>query len=298
VVLPRFSVDLQASGSWYGYASLARGARSGGINTLAGLDEEERTFHPEYNWTSELGLRFQGHAAIQAWQATVYRIDWRNTQIIGVATTPGVSSLITRNTAGVTTHGLETQLQIRIGRAWTGRAAFSWTQPRFVSGSDDAGSRAFCGLTGQPPSSTFCEFGAPRSTSNGNIQLVPYLDGNLLSRVPRRSLTLGLQSKAWALAQGWQLNVGGQFAWQDSVYERPINGARYGGRRLLGLRAGLERQAWRLELWGTNLTDERYVRVASGRGGAFYPSLPRPIDLLYGEGRRIGLTVTRDLSAP
>jgi iron complex outermembrane receptor protein len=291
VLLPRLSVELQPSESWYGYVSLARGARSGGINALSSLSEEERGYDPEYNWTSELGIRYRGTGLVSSLQSTIYRIDWTNTQITGVAATPGVSTLITRNTAGITTHGIETQLTLRLGRHFNGSASFSWTDPRFDVGSDDAGSRAFCGLTVAPPSSTFCTFGPSRENDDGNPLLVPYLDDNRGARAPSRMFNIGLQASPRTIAGNWQLGAEANFGYQDSVYERPINGAMYGSRTLLAARAFLERGNWNIALWGTNLTDDSFARVASSRGGAFYPSLPRPIDLLYNEGRRVGLTV-------
>ncbi|MEO6186476.1 MAG: TonB-dependent receptor, partial [Steroidobacteraceae bacterium] len=296
-VTPRFSIDHRLGDAWYGYASIARGARSGGINTQPALDAGEQGFDPEYNWTSEISLRYRGETVIQAWQATVYRIDWHNTQILGVATTPGISTLVTRNTAGLTTHGVETRLQLRMGSVWSSVIAFSWTDPRFNSGSDDPGSRVFCGLAVQPPASTFCAYGPPRTDSNGSLQRVPYLDGNQGARTPHISWNLALRARPVTLADNWQLGGEAAFGWQGNVYERPINGAYYGARGLLSTRISLGRGAWRAELWGTNLTNDRYVRAAASRGGPFYPSLPRPIDLLSSEGRRIGLSLEWQLQA-
>ena len=47
-----------------------------------------------------------------------------------------------------------------------------------------------------------------------------------------------------------------------------------------------------MTLWGSNLAGASYISAASSRGNVFYPATPRPLDLLYGEGRRIGLVVT------
>lgn len=295
VLLPRVSVDFRPTEAWYGYASLARGARSGGINTLPELNEAERGFEPEYNWTSELGVRYRGTGLIAGWQTTLYRIDWDNTQITGVSTTPGVSNLITSNTAGLTTHGLESQLLLQFGQNWAASTSFSWTDPRFNKGSDDPGSRAFCGLTVMPPSSTFCAFGPSRADANGNLLLVPYLDDNRAARAPRTMFHIGLQARPRTIVGEWMLGAEATLGYQDEVYERPINGAMYGARTLLGARGTLQGGNWNIELWGTNLTNDRHIRAASSRGGAFYPSLPRPIDLLHNEGRRVGLTVSLDL---
>jgi iron complex outermembrane recepter protein len=289
---PRFALDFRPAATWYAYGSIARGARSGGTNTTPGLIEEEQQYDPEYNWTTELGLRHQAEGFLEAWQATIYQIDWRDTQILGLSTSPGVNGLVIHNTAGLTTQGLEAQVQLRLGSTLRSRLNYSHTNPRFDQGSDDAGSRAFCGLTKQPPSSNFCAYGPPRTPSNGMVALVPYLDGNLASRTPRDSWYVSLEAMPRIITGGWQLSGDVSFTYQDNVFERPINGASYGAREQLGARLVLQRGGWRAELWGSNLGDDSYIRAASSRGGVFYPSLPRPLDLLYGEGRRVGLTVS------
>jgi iron complex outermembrane recepter protein len=295
--LPRFSVDMRFDHAWYGWASLARGARSGGVNTIPGLDESEQGYEPEHNWTGELGLRFGGGVLVESWQLTLYRIDWTNTQITGVATTPGIGNLIVTNTAGLTTHGVESQLNLRFNDTWTSSIAASWTNPRFDRGSDDAGSRVFCGLTLQPPGSSFCDYGPPRTENNGTLGLVPYLDDNHAARTPRHSLGIGVRAMPRVNVLGWRLGAEASFAWQDDMFERPINGASYGSRQLLSARAMLERGPWHLELWGSNLTNDNYVRAAGSRGNVFYPSSPRPLDLLYPDGRRLGLALRLDLGA-
>jgi iron complex outermembrane recepter protein len=293
VVTPRVALDISPATNWYAYASVARGARAGGVNTTPGLVEQERQYDPEYNWTTELGVRFQPGSLVEAWQATLYRIDWQGTQIMGVAASPGVNSIITRNTAGLTTHGLEAQVHLRFGEQVRSSIAYSHTEPRFDQGSDDAGSATFCGLTTKPPGSNLCQYGPPRTPSN--VALVPYLDGNLNARTPRNSWAVTLQALPHAIRGEWQLGADATFSYQDNVYARAINGVSYGARELLSARIILQRGRWRTELWGRNLTAGSYVRAVASRGQAFYPSLPRPLDLLYGDGRRVGLTVSLDL---
>jgi outer membrane receptor protein involved in Fe transport len=78
---------------------------------------------------------------------------------------------------------------------------------------------------------------------------------------------------------------------QDRVYDRSIDGAWFGARTLLDARLGWFHGPWSVELWGRNLTNSQYVRTLAGRGASFYRSSPRPLDLIAGEGRRVGVTV-------
>lgn len=298
VLTPRVSIDRRFSETWYGYASLARGARSGGINTLPDLLPEEQAYDPEHNWTAELGVRYAGSGAVMAWRSTLYYIDWRDTQIAGVSATPLVSSIITRNTAGIRTPGIETQLDLRAGPLLLAHLGYSGTDPRFVTGSDDAGSRVFCGLTAQPAASNLCDYGPPRTPNNGFIPLVPYIDDRFPGRTPRHSATASLHLLPVAIGPAWTLAASLSFAWQQDVFERSINGVHYGERGLLGASIVLRHRAWQFTGWGTNLTDDRYIRAAASRGGQFYPFLPRPLDFLHGEGRRVGLSVALDIAPP
>jgi len=290
-ITPRLSVDFSPRESVFLYASAAKGSRSGGINPIPGLQDSEQQFEPEYNWTYELGSRYRD--PLERWQgsATLYYIDWRNTQLLGFATTPGITNLITRNTVGVTTPGVELSVDARITASLSLRASYSYADPEFVTGSDDPGSGAFCGLRGGNQTSSFCTVGPPRSGAAIPGTYVPYIDGNTLQRAPQTQWHVGLRGDYPLFETGWRLAPAVDLSDQDDVYDRAINGARYGERTLLSARLGLARGAWTVELWGTNLTDELYIRSVASRGAAFYPVSPRPLDLVYGEGRRIGVTV-------
>jgi outer membrane receptor protein involved in Fe transport len=78
---------------------------------------------------------------------------------------------------------------------------------------------------------------------------------------------------------------------QGNVFERQIDGLYYGVRTLIGARLSVPVGRAEIEFWGTNLGDERYARVAAPRQPTFYTGLPRPVDLILADRRRIGVTV-------
>ncbi len=290
-VTPRFSIDYQPVASALVYASAAKGSRSGGINPIPDLLSQEQTYQPEYNWTYEIGGRYRDPDERWSGGATLYYIDWHDTQLLGYPQTPGVSNLITRNTAGVNTQGIEITLASRLHPLLTLQGAFSYADPEFKSGSDDPGSSPFCGLSASNQVSSFCRVGPARSPNSPPGTYVPYIDGNQLQRAPREQWQVGLRSDLPATSSNWLVSAAMDVSYQGDVYDRAINGAKYGERTLLSGRIGASRGPWTVELWGTNLTDENYVRAVSSRGPAYYPVSPRPLDLVYGEGRRIGLTL-------
>ena len=285
---PRFSVQYAPGGNSLLYVSAAKGSRAGGINATTGLATNEQTYEPEYNWTYELGGRMQ----TSRWSAdaTLYYIDWRNTQLPGFPLTPGINTLITRNTAGVTTEGVELALRTQLHERAVLRAAYSHAASAFANGSDDPGSSAFCGLKGMKIASSFCHVGPSRSGNAPTGTYVPYIDGNTLPRAPEEQWSVTLQGDLTPADVDWRLASSIDVGYQDNVYDRAINGAQFGERTLVSARVSWSRGPWVLEAWGSNLTDEQYVRGVSSRGAPFYPVSPRPLDLVYGEGRRVGLT--------
>jgi outer membrane receptor protein involved in Fe transport len=79
--------------------------------------------------------------------------------------------------------------------------------------------------------------------------------------------------------------------YQGDKYERAIEGLYFGRRLLVDGRFTWQRAPWSVELWGRNLGDSQYIATMAGPQPQFYPTLPRPMHIVLGEGRRIGLTL-------
>jgi iron complex outermembrane receptor protein len=288
---PRLSLEFQPTATVRTYASVAKGSRSGGINSTPTLPAGEQTFDREYNWTWEAGLRWRTEGVVRGVQATAYYIDWHATQILGFSTSPQITNLITRNTAGIATHGAELAAQLQPASWLRLEGSASWVEPRFLRGSDDPGALAFCGVSNGNQTSTFCTLGAPRSEAAGTLALVPWIDGNFVGRTPRLTWHAALILEPGRLASGWRSAWRFDVDYQGDKFERAIEGMQFGRRLLLDARWTLQRDRWSLELWGRNLTDERYILTAAGVQPQFYPTLPRPQQLVLGEERRIGFTL-------
>lgn len=288
---PRVSVDYQASSALRTYLSVAKGSRSGGINPVPGLVEDEQTFRPEFNWTWEAGLHWQGASALRGLQLTLYYIDLRDTQILGFSNTPQVTNLITRNTAGLSNRGLELATQLQPLQWLRVEASAGWVDARFRAGSEDPGALTFCGVGGGNQTSTFCTLGAPRQPTAGSPALVPWIDGNVAGRVPRLTWHTALLLQTQPLSSGWRSTWRIDADYQSDKFERAIEGLYFGRRLLLDARWTLQRAPWSIELWGRNLADERYILTMAGPQPQFYPTLPRPMHVVPDEGRRIGFTL-------
>jgi iron complex outermembrane receptor protein len=294
-VTARLSASFHPSSAWHTYASAARGSRAGGINPLPGLPESEQVYEPEFNWTYELGARYRSAGLLRTLDATAYYIDWSDAQINGLPSRPGLSNLIVVNTAGLTTRGLELSAGFVPFESLRAEFSYSYADPRFRAGSDDYGSSAFCGLSATVQVSSFCTVGPPRRPTPNSPALVPWLDGNAPGRAPQVTWHGALTAESPWMVAGWQPWARLDLNHQDDVFERQINGARFGERTLLDARIGVGRGRWSLEAWGLNLTDEHYIRASFSRQPIFYPTQPRPLDLIYAEGRRYGVTLRASL---
>jgi iron complex outermembrane receptor protein len=283
---PRFSLDYRPDEGWLAYVSEARGSRSGGINPAPNLLAEEQTFQPETNWTTEVGFKYVGQGLIRSLRAAGYHIDWSNTQILGLPITPGVGVLVIHNTRGIVTSGIE--LAGKLSPApWLGlEASFNYSRPRYKPGSEDAGSSDICGLS-LSATSSFCRIAPSQINPN---RLVPDISGNRPSRAAETSWAAGMTLAPQSFAfRGARLRI--DVSHQGDVFEREADGLYYGARTLLSARITFPFGKATAELWGTNLTDDRYVAAAAPRAPAFYIGQPRPVDLILAEGRRLGVTL-------
>jgi iron complex outermembrane receptor protein len=283
-VTPRIGLDWRPAERLLVFASYAKGSRSGGINPFPNLRSEEQTYAPETNWTAEVGAKYAGHGFVRGVELTFYDIDWRNTQIQGLSTTPGVTALIIRNTRGIRTQGVEAGAQLVPAHWLTLDLAWSHTNPRFKQGREDPGGSGPCGLSPGNSTSTFCTF-VPSTVDPG--VLVPDISDNRVARTVQTSWAAAMTLSPSFSDLRFQVDL----THQGNVFDRQIHGLYYGARTLIDARATLPIGRFDIILWGTNLTDERYDRVAAPRQPVLYLGQPRPTDLILADGRRFGISL-------
>jgi len=90
---------------------------------------------------------------------------------------------------------------------------------------------------------------------------------------------------------GWRVGLRTDVSYQDDMYENQIESLAFGARTLVGAQLSAARGPWTVELWGRNLTDERYIRSTFENNPGLFPTTPIPIDSIYGDGRRYGITI-------
>jgi len=287
---PRFSLSFAPADNQLLWISAARGERSGGSNADATLIPQEQYYRPQSNWTYEIGFRGRLFDDRLALDAALFHIDWHDAQVLGPSNAPGDHRFILQNLHGVRTRGVEGALAWELSPRWRASGSYAYVNARFTDGSEDVAGIGFCGITPANPASTFCTIGPARNGAWSGL-IVPYIDGNEVQRAPRQQWSAALEFDSGLLGNGMRWYARTQAEYQADVYVLPIEGARNGRRTLLGARVGAGFRGWSLELWGRNLTDAKYVRAVIGRGPVFYPTSPRPFELITGDRRTVGLAL-------
>jgi iron complex outermembrane receptor protein len=289
VTAPRVSIDYHTGTAGLVWLSVARGETAGGSNGVPTLIPSERNFGPESEWTYELGFRGPLWSERVNFSATAFYNDWRNAQIPGPSNTPGYDNSVIRNVRGITTPGVEFAADIKITRRLSAALGYTYDDPRFKPGSEDYGGSRFCGVTAGITTSNFCTLGPSRVLPPGSGFIVPYVDGNALQRAPQQQWTAALTFEPPHSIEALHWFVRASAEHQGRVFVRPIDGAYDGEHTLLDARLAVARGAWAVELWGSNLADENYIRAVASRPRAYFPTTVQPQDLIYGDGRRFGL---------
>ena len=222
------------------YASVTRGYKTGGFNSIF-IQDDERTYDPEYNWNYEVGAKTSLFNHVLQAELTLFYVDWRHQQI--TQTIAGVGN-ITRNAGHSDSKGLELAITFRPIRPLVFHLNYGYTYARFLD--------------------------YKRS------ETIDYT-GLMLPLVPRHTLSLNgsytLLSENSIIDRmvfGAGVNGIGKIYWnEDNAVSQPFYA-------LLNAKisASIGNVTW--EVWGKNLTNTDYLTYYF-KSGASYGQTGRPI---------------------
>lgn len=237
---PKFSIEYLTTEEQLFYVSVTRSYKTGGFNSTF-LQDDERTYDPEYNWNYEVGTKtsFFDHALQM--ELTLFYVDWRHQQI--TQTVPGVGN-ITRNAGHSDSKGVELSLIARPVQPLTLRLSYGYTYARFLD--------------------------------YQKSETVSYT-GNMLPLVPRHTLSLNgsytitpRQGIMDRLVLSVGLNGMGKIYWnEDNLVSQRFYA-------LLNAKASATFGPVTWELWGKNLTDTDYLTYYF-KDSAAYGQKGRPV---------------------
>jgi iron complex outermembrane receptor protein len=267
---PRFSVDYQLDDDRMVYASLARGAKSGGFNNTV-FDESQRSFEPDENWTTEVGSKNDLLNGKLRLNGALFYTNWNDLQIASspVGIPAGVTPpAIVDNTGGASIVGFE------LDGAWTATDnlsidfAISKSKTEYKDGSKSSRIGLIGGCDG-----IVCP-------ADGSI------GGNQLQRQPEFQASVGAEL-AGELSGGYYWSVRGDVNHQSKQFIDELNLAWLPDRTLVNLRANMQMGGFDVSLWAKNVFDKEYAAssffIATPFGTAYVP--------IRGQKRTVGLTV-------
>lgn len=225
---PRFVADYQISDSMFGYLSIAKGFKSGGINT--GGTSQQSAYDPEYIWNYELGLKstlLDGR--LQTNLATFY-YTYDDLQVNQFA----VGRTFIENAASAEGYGIEAEVTALVTDGLSLDVALAYLDAEFTKYDSLDSFRPTLGILN--------------------------LDGNELPRAPNFKASVVARYEIPIGSN--MLTLQGEYQHQDDEYFTPFNTnfAQGGGFDLVNARVAFAPQdaRWEVALYGRNLTDDEY----------------------------------------
>ncbi len=236
---PRISLDYKWSDDLMTYVSAARGFKSGGFNAISLNSAEFTRFDPEYIWTYEAGLRSEWYDQRLRFNASVFYSDYTDIQFTVIRGDPNTGEPITviDNAAKARIKGFELEV-----------VAMPVSQLLLTAGvgyTDAAYTRLDAGL--------------------------PITLDTRFVKTPKWSTTLSAQ---YTIPLKGGADIVGQLDWayKSKIEHDQLNSlvGRQNPYSLVNARLTYVNtdNKWSVSLFGTNLTDERYIMAATDLSNA------------------------------
>lgn len=260
---PRFAVDWTPIDHVMLYASASRGFKGGGFtgqnSTQATIG---RTFNPEFAWDYEGGIKsrfLDNHVQLNA---TAYQMDYSNLQVTTIIGT----SRVTDNAANARIRGIELESTFIPFRDLTASLSYAYTDAKYLNYIDGSGRD---------------------------------LSGNQFPGVSKSVLNFRTDYMIEDVGGG-DLTLSGGLTYRSRRPNDSVNSPQVTDKPVTTFDAGITYAKGDIELraWGRNLTDERYVVVASDVTAFFHlaetTASPAVSNFLvnYSPPRTFGLTFT------
>jgi iron complex outermembrane recepter protein len=246
---PRFAVDFDVNDNILAYVSATRGFKSGGFQL-----GDAGAFDPEFLWSYEAGLKSTLFDNRVRANIGVFNYDYTNLQVVefvgGVATTS--------NAGKATVQGVEVEVAARLAEGFDINATLAYLDATY---------------------DVFFEGGVDFS-------------GNRLANSPKWAYSLGAQYVMDAGDNGY-VTMRGDYAYRDTVDFKRNNLPQFRSDTYSLVNARLSYTTnddrWQVSLYGTNLTNNKYVTyITVGRNAAGAADLNVPVSV-RGEPRQYGV---------
>lgn len=282
---PRFVLDYMPTENSLVYASVSRGFKSGGFNTLGDITLPVNRFNPEYVWNYEVGLKAAMFDKRLRFGLTGFYADYTNLQQtvfrIGLEGSD-VRYPRVENASSATIKGIEFEAQAAPVKGMLLTGAVTRLDAKFG---------AFCNnnpLYPNIPTAPACvgatADGAPLPAGAQDLQ------GNTLPQAPKWQFNASAQYVI-PISDRLQLTPHVDYKWQSRVYfdiyNNPLNAQDRYGLLNASLTIGSAKDGWSLTAWARNAFDTRYISE-----GTVAPGATPSVNGTIGTPRMYGMTFT------
>jgi iron complex outermembrane recepter protein len=240
----RASVDYRPTDQVMFYASVARGAKSGGSNNSAVASEQ--TFGPEFNTTYEVGAKTKWLDGKLTVNAALFSIDWSSVQLPVPSAIAGQSNYTT-NFGDATSRGVELEVSATPLPNWVITAGVGYSDPTWNSNTIDYSSTRSCATAAA------CGL-KPAGINNTGFDV----SGFVLPRASRWTAS-GSSTYTWKFDR-FDVYLRGDVSYRGRQVTAPIALQYIGDQTLTNLRLGALIGQAEIAFWVNNLFDEAYVQ--------------------------------------
>lgn len=257
----KFDVSYDLNDSTMVYYAYAEGYRPGGLNRLPNTELGE-SYRPDFVESNEIGLKGNFLNNRLQLNMAMYTQTWDDFQLSRID--PSVSVLtLTDNLGNAESNGIEGDARFLINENWDMSFAFSFIDAKLT---DDYWVRESDRLAGA----------APNAPSGRELPRVPETKWNVTSRYNFD-------------VSGYRSFIQGSYVWTGESWNSLVETAAVRAREIqdsysiLNVSAGINIDAWQVELFARNLTDERAEIFKNGATYDFRVTTNQP--------RTVGLRV-------
>lgn len=241
--LPKFALQYSC-GDANIYATISKGYKAGGFNTSFS-DEEEASYSPEYTWNYEIGYKQSLLNGKISSELALFYIDWRDQQVYQTIST-GTGSML-RNAGHSTSKGVEASLYFNPIHLLNIGLNYGYTYAKFddYQKSDE----------------------------------VSY-SGNYIPFVPKNTLGINADYSIYRGREKFINNIlfGASYMGQGSIYWDDANAIKEDYYGILNARVEFSTKLFSLELWGRNLTNQKYYAFEFSSLGNEYVQQGLPLN--------------------
>ena len=271
---PQVGLNFRATDDILYYAKASKGFRAGGRSSSGGLTQ---LYDPEEAWTYEFGARMEFADRSVRVNPTVFFTDWEDIQFYLLVPAPGTVAVLTQNAGTASLQGFELETEVSVSDRLTFRGAMSYLDSEY-----DEVNNAVQGQIYAPGGAPFfrdrlivpnlCDGDDPPVTASipdsvlltpANISQWTCSGKTDLQRAPELKFSVGLRYDA-PLSNGGSITTSVDYSYTDkmNVNSTETDLVHMPSYSLLNARVQYNApgENWSAAIFGTNLTDEFYLR--------------------------------------